>query len=248
MFADAMISSDAVCTGDRRRPPAGTRIAIALACLALTTCAASIKRDLSAVPVGQVGYDDMCGLQTYFDAIAENGATAPAVTEAADVERQSASGTKRGGRARFAFETDLQLATVRHLLDENWKGLPPGVGAARHIELDVSWSERAGVRRVANDSATELVVDGVATSLPYHVCLSELLFGEPLYGRRRAMLARAPQPASLALEPGPRADAGAPDVSGPLAAPETPPSSHTSSTSSAPTSGAAPPTITGKKD
>ena len=111
------------------------------------------------------------------------------------------------------------------------------------------------MRRVANDSDPELVVDGVATSLPYHVCLSELLFGEPLYGRRRAMLGPAPHPVARALEPGLPADADAPAGPVPLAAPETPSSSvassttsSTSSTSSAPASGAAPPSNTGKED
>ena len=32
-------------------------------------CGIAIRRDLSTVPPGQVGFDDMCGLQEYFDAL-----------------------------------------------------------------------------------------------------------------------------------------------------------------------------------
>src|SRR5262249_12733619 len=32
-------------------------------------CGIGIKRDLSAIPQGQVGFDDMCGLQDYFDGL-----------------------------------------------------------------------------------------------------------------------------------------------------------------------------------
>lgn len=239
MFGDAMISSDAAGRDNRGAArarmamPTVARIAMGLGCLALTTCAAGIKRDLSTVPVGQVGFDDLCGLQHYFDAIAAKGEMAPEVIDAADIEGQSRSGLRRGGRARFAFETDFQLAAVRRVLDQNWKDLPSRLGVAHHIEINVSWSERAGVRRVANNSAPELVVDGVAASLPYHVCLSELLFGEPLYRQRREMLDPAPQPTAppLALEPERHPDAGAPDGPVPLTAGAT-----------------ASPPVTGKKD
>ena len=101
MFGDAMISSDAARPDDKRRPrpgrpqARGTGIAMGLAALALTSCAAGIKRDLSAVPVGQVGYDDLCGLQSYFDAIAARSEMAPEVIDAADIEGRSRSGLKR---------------------------------------------------------------------------------------------------------------------------------------------------------
>jgi hypothetical protein len=167
-----------------------------------------VKRDLSNVPVGRVGFDDLCGLQNYYDTIAIKQATPPAVIDSADIERISDGNTARGGRARFAFETDFQLTTVRRVLDENWKDLPPGLSAAKRIELNVTWSERAGLRRVANDSSPELVADGVAVTLPYHVCLSELLFGEKIYQRRRDVLGLAPRPTAHSLALG--ADAGAP--------------------------------------
>src|SRR5213075_1498995 len=119
---------------------------------------------------GRVGFEDLCGLQNYFDDIAVKNATGPAVIEGADIERVSDGNTIRGGRARFAFETDFQLTTVKRVLDENWKALPAGVAAAKRIELNVTWSERSGLRRVANNSRPELVVDGAVTALPYHVC------------------------------------------------------------------------------
>jgi hypothetical protein len=206
-------------------------IAIALAAPLLGCAAPAVKRDLSAIPVGQVGFDDMCGLQEYFDEMSLKMVPPPDLVEGADIEHVSKSTTARGGRARFAFQTPFQLATVRRVLDENWKNLPPKLNSAKRIDLAVNWSERAGLHRVANDSKPELFVDGVATPLPYHVCLSELLFGEPLYRQRRALLGLpplTPSPTShpVALPPAPSpipapgAGAAAPSpVSSPAASP-----------------------------
>ena len=169
-------------------------IGIALVAQALG-CGTTVKRDLSAIPVGQVGFDDLCGLQEYFDEISLKMVAPPELVDGADIEHTSKTATARGGRARFAFQTPFQLVTVRRVLDQNWKHLPPKLATARRIELGVTWSERAGLHRVANNSKPELVVDGVVTLLPYHVCLSELLFGEPLYRQRRSMLGLPPLPA-----------------------------------------------------
>jgi len=178
------------------------------AVLIAAACGPGVKRDLSNVPVGQVGFDDLCRLQNYYDTLAIKQASPPALIDAADIERISDGNTARGGRARFAFETDFQLTTVKRVLEENWKDLPPGLSAAKRIELNVTWSERAGLRRVANDSSPELVADGVVVTLPYHVCLSELLFGEKIYQRRRDVLGLAPPPTAQSLALGP--DAGPP--------------------------------------
>ena len=180
-------------------------IGIALVAQALGCGGIAVKRDLAAVPVGQVGFDDLCGLQEYFDEIALKMVAPPDLVDGADIEHVSKSATARGGRARYAFQTPVQLVTVRRVLEENWKNLPPKLNSARRIDLAVNWSERAGVQRVANDSKPELFLDGVATPLPYHVCLSELLFGEPLYRQRRNMLglpALTPPPSSAAPSPG----------------------------------------------
>ena len=208
-------------------------IIIALATQALGCAGPAVKRDLSAIPVGQVGFDDLCGLQEYFDEIALKMVAPPDLVDGADIEQVSRSATARGGRARYAFQTPVQLATVRRVLDQNWKNLPAKLNSARRIDLAVNWSERAGLQRVANDSKPELFVEGVATPLPYHVCLSELLFGEPLYRQRRTLLGLPPTPPPanppLALPPppspipAPDAGAAAPaPVSSPPAASPTP--------------------------
>ena len=209
-------------------------IIIALGAPLLGCGGPAVKRDLSAIPVGQVGFDDMCGLQEYFDEIALKMVAPPDLVDGADIEHVSKSSTARGGRARYAFQTPVQLATARRVLEQNWKNLPPKLSTARRIDLAVNWSERAGLQRVANDSKPELFVDGVATPLPYHVCLSELLFGEPLYRQRRTLLGLPPTPPPanppLALPPppspipAPDAGAAAPvPVSSPAA---TPPPAH----------------------
>ena len=73
------------------------------------------------------------------------------------------------------------------MLQENWRRLPDPVATANKIEIEVKWSEKAGTKRVITDQDAELDVGGEDCALPYHVCLSELLYGEPLYRQRRVM-------------------------------------------------------------
>jgi hypothetical protein len=183
--------------------------------IGLGACGVAIQRDLSAIPPGRVGFDDMCGMQQYFDAIEGETGTEPAV--ASSLESEGGDGTKmvRGGRSRFVFDTDFQLDQLSRVLSENWSRLPPGLDTTPEIDLDVRWSERAGVKRVVTDQDATLMFDGHSYALPYHVCLSELLFGRPLYEQRtiaRGLRPAVTKPLDLAL------DAGAPDAAEPTGA------------------------------
>jgi hypothetical protein len=188
------------------------------------TCSVAVRRDLSAIPPGQVGFDDMCGLQEYFDALAIKTSPPPRVVSALDLEGKSGGKRVRGGRERFAFENDFQLRHLRRILDENWRRLPDSVATASTIEIGVKWSEKAGSKRVITDEEAELGVGAETFALPYHVCLSELLYGEPLYRQRRVMwgLPLPSMPASASSDGGAdardggaeaaRPDAGRPDA------------------------------------
>ncbi len=158
----------------------------------------------------------MCGLQEYFDALQINTSPPPRVVNALDLEGQSANGGKqvRGGRETFAFENDFQLKTLRRVLHDNWKRLPEKLDSADHVEIEVKWSEKAGTKRVVTDAEAQMMIGSETVDLPYHPCLSELLYGEPLYKQRRLMW-------GLPL-PGAPADAGAPNAT-PASAPAAPP-------------------------
>jgi hypothetical protein len=158
-------------------------------------CGIAVQRDLSAIPPGQVGFDDMCGLQEYFDALEIKSAPPPRIVSAADIEGQSGGKATRGGKERFAFEGDYQLKHLRRVLNDNWRRLPPELASANTIEIEVRWSEKAGAKRVVTDQESEISAGGQSWSLPYHPCLSELLYGAPLYKQRREMWA-LPLPAS----------------------------------------------------
>ncbi|MES1206471.1 MAG: hypothetical protein ABUS79_11080 [Pseudomonadota bacterium] len=175
-------------------------------------CAPVVKRDLSTIPVGQVGFDDLCDLQTYYDKLATKEGTNPTVVLSAEIERER-PGVPRSGRSRFAFETDFQVQAARRVLKENWKRLPDEISTASRIDLEVRWSERSGVRRVVTNEDAALIIDKTESSLPYHPCLSEFLFGEPLYKQRREVLGLAPLPAAAAWLAGRSPDGGAADRS-----------------------------------
>jgi hypothetical protein len=157
----------------------------AVSALAAIACGIAIKRDLSTIPQGQIGFDDMCGLQEYFDALEARGGTPPAVVSSLDLEGGDEHKSVRGGKVRLAFETDFQLKHLRRILNENWRRLPDELATASKVEVEVRWAEKAGVRRVLTDQDSELFIDHESFALPYHVCISEFLFGEPLYRQRR---------------------------------------------------------------
>jgi len=205
----------------RRRVPLPPLLSLITMLTAVApACGISVRRDLSAIPAGQVGFDDMCGLQGYFDQLAAKVASPPALVSASGMEGTAAGKALRGGRDRFAFRGDFQLRHLRRVLGENWQGLPPALATADKVELEVKWSEKAGVRRVVTDQEAELAVAGATFPLPYQVCLSELLYGEPLYRQRRALWGPAPAgaaatPAGAATAAGAPTDGGAPDVARP---------------------------------
>lgn len=159
-------------------------------------CAPVVKRDLSHIPTGQVGFDDLCDLQTYFDGLATKTLAPPTLVSSSEVEKTAAgrdsANARMSGRSRFTFETDFQLQTIRRFLDQNWKRLPESLASAPRIDLEVWWLEKAGLRRVMSTEHATLIVARQSWALPYHVCLSELLFGEALYRQRREILVPTP--------------------------------------------------------
>ena len=150
-------------------------------------CGIAVQRDLSAIPPGQVGFDDMCGLQEYFDALEIKSTPPPRIVSALDMEGQSGSKVTHGGQERFAFDSDFLLKHLRRVLNENWRRLPEPIAIATDIEIEVRWSEKAGTKRVVTDQDSQLIVGSQSWALPYQPCLSELLYGAPLYRQRRAM-------------------------------------------------------------
>ena len=189
-------------------PPVGARNAIValVAVLAVAAgCAPTIKRDLSKLSPGQVGYDDLCGLQKYFDSISDSHETPPPIAASSDIE----GGAVHSGRTRFRFETGFQLDSVRTVLNQNWDRLPADLPKATSVQVEVRWSDRGGLRRVVTNESAILTVGARTTDLPYHVCLSDLLFGEPIYRQRRQLLGLAPRPPSVPLTVAATADGGA---------------------------------------
>jgi hypothetical protein len=179
--------------GPRPKPAAALLAWLGLG-LWSAACAPTIKRDLSKIPAGQVGFDDMCGLQSYFDDIEARKEPAPVLVSSTEFETQRGGHALRAGRSRFGFEGRAQIFTLRRVLDENWDRLPEAVVVSPRVDLDVYWSERDGLRRVISTRDATLIASssGQEVYIPYHVCLSELLYGAPLYHSRREIMGLGP--------------------------------------------------------
>jgi hypothetical protein len=175
---------------------------------ALLACGIGIRRDYSAIPAGQVGFDDLCGLQDYFDTMEARLAKPPTVVSGVDIENANDK-RAQGGKNRFAFDTEFQVDNFRRLLAQNYSGLPDSLAKANRIELEVHWSTKAGVRRVVTNVDAEMTIGAESFPLPYHVCLAEFLYGEPLYRQRREMTGRPlPYRSLLGNDDGGRATPG----------------------------------------
>jgi hypothetical protein len=74
----------------------------------------------------------------------------------------------------------------------------------------VRWAEKAGIRRVVTDQDAELFIGPQSYYLPYHVCLSELLYGAPLYKQRQVLWGLPNPSARIPLDL--VLDGGAPDA------------------------------------
>jgi hypothetical protein len=157
--------------------------------LALSGCGIGIRRDLSAVPASRITMDDRCHLQAYFDRLQDGRTRGPRIVLSVGTGAESGASS---GRDLWAFDTAFTRRTLRKVLRRNWRNLPPEVANARHLGLEVTWVERAGIRRVVSSREPVLLVGREHDSLPNHPCLSELLYGAPLYRERREMLGLPP--------------------------------------------------------
>ena len=169
-------------------------------CLAASIgCGITVSRNLEKSTLNEAIYDDVCGLQDFFDRRAMGSVRAPEVVSTQEMERTEGKRSS-GGQTRFAFSTDGQLDILRKVLGANYRRLPDNLGTATKVELSVRWSERAENRFVVMTEDAELFVGKESYALPYQHCLSALLFGDSLYKSRRVMLNLPAMPA-LASNP-----------------------------------------------
>ena len=147
-------------------------------------CGMSIRKDLTHLSANEVVFDDLCNVQTYHDERRAGLVPAPQVLMSSEVQGAKAF----GGKTRFLITGSLLLSHVRRLLAENWSGVPESIRKASRVELQVRWSEKAGTKRVVTEEPAKISDGHLTFELPYHVCLSEFLFGADLYRTRRMML------------------------------------------------------------
>jgi hypothetical protein len=169
----------------------GIRGALGAALLIGPGCAIGVQRDLSATTPQEIVYDDMCGVQDYYDALEAGAIKAPTLARASDVE-DTQGRVSPGGLRAYLFESEFQLKTLRRVLAQNWRKVPDSLMKSEAVLIEVHWSQRAGVPRVVTEEDASIEANGQSWSLAYHPCLTELLFGESLYRTRRAMLGLPP--------------------------------------------------------
>jgi hypothetical protein len=175
------------------RPARVVQITVVLLALCGIGCGIVVARRFGQASMNEIIYDDKCDLQEYFDRIEMGIIHPPAQVQSSELERTQGKRAS-GGISSYAFTSDGQLAALRKMLAANWRRIPEEVKTAERIEVEVRWSERAENRFVVMDQDAELRIGRQGFALPYHHCLSALLFGEALYHMRREMVGLPPLP------------------------------------------------------
>jgi hypothetical protein len=165
--------------------------AVVLVAAALVGCALGVRRDLAKNPPNQVIFDDQCHLQDYFDDLARGREGPPVLVRSGEIQT-SATDKTLGGRSAYLFGENTSLPALRRLLEENWKPFPAVVLTASQVEVEVLWAEKVSTRWVVTDENVTLRAVGKTFVLAPHPCLTALLFGQPLFERRRELLGLPP--------------------------------------------------------
>jgi len=123
-------------------------------CLAATAlggaCGIGIRRDLATIPPGQVGFDDMCGLQDYFDTI-EAKLASDGITEILDTWLPA-------GRRKGAADHTGMIALHATDLEQVWYVRLRGVGVALLDTDTLLDSDDHHERATASGSASDVLL------------------------------------------------------------------------------------------
>ncbi len=160
----------------------------------LLGCGPSVRRDLGGVRLTAVTWNDMCGLQDYFDRrVAARTPRLRALhemsTETSQMERDE-RGTLRPitlGEGTYVLATRADRARFRQLLRDEYSRVP-ALAMTRHeqtVEVKVTWWQSGGIRHLRAEGSVEVTVDGASHEFPPHPCVGEFLFGEGAYAMRR---------------------------------------------------------------
>jgi hypothetical protein len=171
---------------------------LALLALASTSCGPASRRDLSALPQRQITFDDLCGLQAFFD---QRNATAGVrpfralgeqSTETANTEPDEQGRLRRVmvGEGTYVISQRSARRRFVQLLGEEYERVPTPLmdRHEREIRVRVEWWASGQMRRLRPDREIEVSTSSGTTRLPFNPCVGEFLFGAPVYGMRRQFL------------------------------------------------------------
>jgi hypothetical protein len=171
---------------------------VSLALLGALGCGPAARRDLASIPLRQITYDDMCGLQDHFDqrATAHAGAFRAMSEQSTETTREEPDEHGRPRRVVLGDGTYLiaersDLVRLRQLLRDEYRRLPELhlLRRGADVRLHVGWVQTGALRRARSDIPLEVTVDGETTELPAHPCVGEFLFGDDAYTMRRNIVA-----------------------------------------------------------
>ena len=163
------------------------RLRLALLLVPLAGCGLSARADLAKIPPGTVVFDDACRLQPWFDRLRADPSLAPQHIQSMEMDGASGGGPA-AGRDTFRFDKGPAREELEKVLAAHFTRIPPTLGRAKHVDVEITWARKAGVKRALTDKDGHLFLDGKSYSLPYHVCVGDLIYGETLYAFRATQL------------------------------------------------------------
>lgn len=206
-----------------RTPPlAPPLLGLCLLAGAALSCGPVPRRDLLAIPQRQVTYDDLCGLQSFFDAREHARIPAPRVLSEQATETEQVEPDENGRMRRAELGEGVYLITHRtdrerleRLLREEYRRLDPVRLSApeQQVRVTLRWWRSGTLRRVRPDEDIVIESEGRRVELPAHPCVGELVLGAEGYRvRRRVLTAEAARARGETPAPEPDPDAGVTDA------------------------------------
>jgi hypothetical protein len=160
-------------------------------------CSPAPRRNLATIPQRQITFDDMCGLQDYFDQ--RNAAHAPPF-RVIDEQSTTAEGTQpdehgrmqhiQVGDGTYVITDRDARRRLRRLLRDEYVRLPRlhFGGQEGEVHVRVEWWSSGQMRRLRPDRRIEVATEREVVTLPFDPCVGEFLFGAPVYALRRHVL------------------------------------------------------------
>lgn len=169
-------------------------------------------------------FDDLCGLQEYFDERRTNMLAPPKALD------ETVATNDKGltmGEGTYRLSDAVARTRFARLLRDEYSGVDPKIikavaASEGDVTVHVKWWDSGKIRRLRTENDVVLKTSVAEVELPANMCVSDLLFGDQIYEMRARYLRNEVDMATGKPAPAPAAPTPSPGAT-PSSAPPLPP-------------------------